>query len=174
MSLVEVEMMLLSTTKTLTNRKGLLQQKPRVMCNTLFNLYNLQQFSSEAVSKMKKRNKKIKLPSAVVPMQVDQLEMNTEISSSFMAYAMSTILTRALPDARDGLKPVHRRVLFAMHVLKLTPDSQFRKCARIVGEVLGKYHPHGDQSVYEALVCVTYAYNSIFLYYLLINYSELL
>lgn len=79
-------------------------------------------------------------------------EMKTEIRDSFMAYAMSTILSRALPDARDGLKPVHRRVLYAMHALRLTPDSPFRKCARIVGEVLGKYHPHGDQSVYDALV----------------------
>lgn len=69
-----------------------------------------------------------------------------------MAYAFSTILGRALPDARDGLKPVHRRVLYAMKVLGLTPESGYRKCARIVGEVLGKYHPHGDQSVYDALV----------------------
>ena len=83
-------------------------------------------------------------------------EMKTEIRDSFMAYAMSTILSRALPDARDGLKPVHRRVLYAMHALRLTPDSPFRKCARIVGEVLGKYHPHGDQSVYDALVRASY------------------
>jgi DNA gyrase subunit A len=69
-----------------------------------------------------------------------------------MSYAMSTILGRALPDARDGLKPVHRRVLYAMNLLNLTPDSSYRKCARIVGEVLGKFHPHGDLSVYDALV----------------------
>ena len=69
-----------------------------------------------------------------------------------MSYAMSTILSRALPDIRDGLKPVHRRVLYAMHALNLSPDSGYRKCARIVGEVLGKFHPHGDQSVYDALV----------------------
>jgi DNA gyrase subunit A len=69
-----------------------------------------------------------------------------------MAYAMSTILNRALPDIRDGLKPVHRRVLYAMHALNLSPDASFRKSARIVGEVLGKFHPHGDQSVYDALV----------------------
>lgn len=80
------------------------------------------------------------------------VELNDELKSSFMSYAMSTILGRALPDARDGMKPVHRRVLFAMQVLNLLPDSSYRKCARIVGEVLGKYHPHGDQSVYDALV----------------------
>lgn len=80
------------------------------------------------------------------------LEMVDEVKSSFMSYALSTILGRALPDARDGLKPVHRRVLYAMYALNLLPDSQYRKCARVVGEVLGKFHPHGDQSVYDALV----------------------
>ena len=74
------------------------------------------------------------------------------MADSFMKYALSTILGRALPDARDGLKPVHRRILFAMRELKLEPSSQYRKCARVVGEVLGKFHPHGDSSVYEALV----------------------
>jgi len=83
---------------------------------------------------------------------VSEIELNDELKSSFMSYAMSTILSRALPDARDGLKPVHRRVLYAMNALNLTPDSTYRKCARIVGEVLGKFHPHGDQSVYDALV----------------------
>lgn len=83
---------------------------------------------------------------------VQTIELNDELKSSFMSYAMSTILGRALPDARDGLKPVHRRVLFAMQCLGLTPDSTYRKCARVVGEVLGKFHPHGDQSVYDALV----------------------
>lgn len=80
------------------------------------------------------------------------LELTDEVKSSFMSYALSTILGRALPDVRDGLKPVHRRVLYAMYVLNLLPSSSFRKCARVVGEVLGKYHPHGDQSVYDALV----------------------
>lgn len=84
--------------------------------------------------------------------KVVNIELNDELKTSFMSYAVSTILGRALPDARDGLKPVHRRVLYAMQVLGLTPDSSYRKCARIVGEVLGKYHPHGDQSVYDALV----------------------
>ena len=80
------------------------------------------------------------------------VDLNEELKTSFMSYAMSTILSRALPDARDGLKPVHRRVLYAMQCLNLTPESTYRKCARVVGEVLGKFHPHGDQSVYDALV----------------------
>lgn len=75
-----------------------------------------------------------------------------EMTESYMAYAMSVIMSRALPDARDGLKPVHRRILFAMHELDLQPNEPHRKCARVVGEVLGKYHPHGDSSVYGALV----------------------
>ena len=88
----------------------------------------------------------------VLPPGVEPIELNTELKTAFMSYAMSTILGRALPDARDGLKPVHRRVLFAMHGLGLSPDAGYRKCARVVGEVLGKFHPHGDQSVYDALV----------------------
>ena len=84
--------------------------------------------------------------------RVVAIDLNEELKTSFMSYAMSTILSRALPDARDGLKPVHRRVLYAMQCLNLTPDSSYRKCARVVGEVLGKFHPHGDQSVYDALV----------------------
>lgn len=87
-----------------------------------------------------------------LPAGVERLELNDELKASFMSYAMSTILGRALPDARDGLKPVHRRVLYAMHGLGLVPSSSYRKCARVVGEVLGKYHPHGDMSVYDALV----------------------
>jgi DNA gyrase subunit A len=74
------------------------------------------------------------------------------MSRSYLEYAMSVIVGRALPDARDGLKPVHRRILYAMYELGLTPDRPFRKCARVVGEVLGKYHPHGDTAVYDALV----------------------
>lgn len=80
------------------------------------------------------------------------VELNDELKSAFMSYAMSTILGRALPDIRDGMKPVHRRVLYAMQALNLSPDSGYRKCARVVGEVLGKFHPHGDNSVYDALV----------------------
>ena len=84
--------------------------------------------------------------------EIIPIELEDEMADSFMKYALSTILGRALPDARDGLKPVHRRILFAMRELKLEPSSQYRKCARVVGEVLGKFHPHGDSSVYEALV----------------------
>jgi len=78
--------------------------------------------------------------------------LRNEMQQSYLEYAMSVIVGRALPDARDGLKPVHRRILYAMHELGLTPDRPFRKCARVVGEVLGKYHPHGDTAVYDALV----------------------
>jgi DNA gyrase subunit A len=79
-------------------------------------------------------------------------DLRNEMSRSYLEYAMSVIVGRALPDARDGLKPVHRRILYAMHELGLSPDRPFRKCARVVGDVIGKYHPHGDSSVYEALV----------------------
>ena len=75
-----------------------------------------------------------------------------EMRKSFLDYSMSVIVARALPDVRDGLKPVHRRILYAMQELGLEPNKGYRKCARIVGEVLGKYHPHGDTSVYDALV----------------------
>jgi topoisomerase-4 subunit A len=74
------------------------------------------------------------------------------LSERYLAYALSTITARSLPDARDGLKPVHRRLLFAMRELKLNPESGFKKCARIVGDVMGKYHPHGDQAIYDAMV----------------------
>ncbi len=80
------------------------------------------------------------------------IDLEQEMKKSFISYAMAVIITRALPDVRDGLKPVHRRILYAMHELGVTPDKPYRKCARIVGDVLGKYHPHGDSSVYGALV----------------------
>jgi len=80
------------------------------------------------------------------------ISLQQEMQRSYLEYAMSVIVGRALPDARDGLKPVQRRILFAMYELGLTPDRPFRKCARVVGDVLGKYHPHGDQAVYDALV----------------------
>ena len=83
---------------------------------------------------------------------ISPIDINEEMRSSFLDYAMSVIVSRALPDARDGLKPVHRRILFAMHDMGIRPNSAHRKSARIVGEVLGKYHPHGDQSVYDAMV----------------------
>ncbi len=86
--------------------------------------------------------------------------LHTEMEQSYLEYAMSVIVGRALPDVRDGLKPVHRRILYAMHELGLTPDRPFRKCARVVGDVLGKYHPHGDQSVYDALVRLVQSFSS--------------
>ena len=78
--------------------------------------------------------------------------LEEEIKDSFLSYAMSVIVSRALPDVRDGLKPVHRRVLYAMHDLGLGPNRPYRKSATVVGEVIGKYHPHGDSAVYDTLV----------------------
>ncbi len=92
--------------------------------------------------------------------QVIATALHTEMQRSYLEYAMSVIVGRALPDVRDGLKPVHRRILYAMHELGLTPDRPYRKCARVVGDVLGKYHPHGDQSVYEALVRLVQDFSS--------------
>ncbi|MDJ0508197.1 MAG: DNA topoisomerase (ATP-hydrolyzing) subunit A [Crocosphaera sp.] len=86
--------------------------------------------------------------------------LHAEMQRSYLEYAMSVIVGRALPDVRDGLKPVHRRILYAMHELGLTPDRPFRKCARVVGDVLGKYHPHGDQAVYDALVRMVQEFSS--------------
>ena len=80
------------------------------------------------------------------------IDLEQEMKKSFISYAMAVIVSRALPDVRDGLKPVHRRILYAMNELGMTPDKPFRKSARIVGDVLGKYHPHGDSSVYDAMV----------------------
>lgn len=80
------------------------------------------------------------------------VEIEEEMKSSYIDYAMSVIVGRALPDARDGLKPVHRRILYAMHDMGMSPDKPYKKCARIVGEVLGKYHPHGDVAVYDTMV----------------------
>ena len=80
------------------------------------------------------------------------LNIEDELKTSFISYAMAVIVSRALPDVRDGLKPVHRRILYSMQELGVTPDKPFRKSARIVGDVLGKYHPHGDSSVYDAMV----------------------
>ena len=83
---------------------------------------------------------------------IKPIAMYDEMSSSYLSYAMSVIISRALPDVRDGLKPVHWRIIFAMHKGGFDWSKQFRKSARIVGDVIGKYHPHGDQSVYDALV----------------------
>ncbi len=82
----------------------------------------------------------------------EQINLREALESRYLAYALSTITNRALPDARDGLKPVHRRLLHAMRQLKLDPDQGFKKCARVVGDVIGRFHPHGDQAVYDALV----------------------
>ena len=91
---------------------------------------------------------------------IQPISLLEEMERSYLEYAMSVIVGRALPDARDGLKPVHRRILYAMHELGLTPDRPFRKCARVVGDVLGKYHPHGDQAVYDALVRMVQSFSS--------------
>lgn len=84
--------------------------------------------------------------------QIHDSKLADALSERYLAYAMSTIVSRSLPDVRDGLKPVHRRLLFAMRHLKLDPKSGFKKCARVVGDVIGKYHPHGDTAVYDAMV----------------------
>ena len=83
---------------------------------------------------------------------IEDIPLRDALEERYLAYALSTIMNRALPDARDGLKPVHRRLLYAMQQLRLDPDAAFKKCARVVGDVIGKFHPHGDQSVYDALV----------------------
>src|ERR1700748_1803696 len=84
--------------------------------------------------------------------RIVQINIEEQMKTAYIDYSMSVIVGRALPDVRDGLKPVHRRVLFAMHELGNTFNKPYKKCARIVGEVLGKYHPHGDSSVYDAMV----------------------
>ena len=86
--------------------------------------------------------------------------INNALSTRYMAYALSTITQRALPDVRDGLKPVHRRILYAMRQLKLNPENSYKKCARIVGDVMGQYHPHGDASIYDALVKLSQSFSA--------------
>lgn len=83
---------------------------------------------------------------------IEDIEISKEMRDSFLDYSMSVIVQRALPDVRDGMKPVHRRILYAMSRLNMTPGSAHKKSARIVGDVIGKYHPHGDTAVYEAMV----------------------
>jgi topoisomerase-4 subunit A len=83
---------------------------------------------------------------------IEPVDLRAALEERYLAYALSTIMHRALPDVRDGLKPVHRRLLYAMRMLKLDPNQGFKKCARVVGDVIGKYHPHGDQAVYDAMV----------------------
>src|SRR5881398_1775462 len=84
--------------------------------------------------------------------EVREVDFGTALGERYLSYALSTIMARSLPDVRDGLKPVHRRLLFAMRQLRLDPNSAFKKSARVVGDVIGQYHPHGDQSIYDALV----------------------
>ena len=91
--------------------------------------------------------------------RIQPMHLEQEMKTSFIAYAMAVIIDRALPDVRDGLKPVHRRILYSMDELGLQPDKPFRKSARIVGDVLGKYHPHGDSSVYDAMVRLAQPFN---------------
>src|ERR671921_2663465 len=86
------------------------------------------------------------------PGRIESRELEQEMRSSFLDYAMSVIVARALPDVRDGLKPVHRRILWSMFDAGIRPDRSHVKCATVVGDVIGKYHPHGDGAVYDALV----------------------
>src|SRR3984893_7111179 len=95
---------------------------------------------------MAKRNNVVPL-AAIKPVQFGQA-----LSERYLSYALSTIMARSLPDVGDGVKPVHRRLLYAMRQLRLDPNSAFKKSARVVGDVIGQYHPHGDQSIYDALV----------------------
>ena len=83
---------------------------------------------------------------------IQETHLKDALSERYLAYALSTIMSRSLPDVRDGLKPVHRRLIYAMHQLRLDPTAGFKKCARVVGDVMGKYHPHGDASIYDAMV----------------------
>jgi DNA gyrase subunit A len=83
----------------------------------------------------------------IIPIAIED-----EVKESYLNYAMSVIVSRALPDVRDGLKPVHRRILFSMSEMGIRYNTAYKKCGRIVGDVLGKFHPHGDQSIYDALV----------------------
>ena len=87
---------------------------------------------------------------------IEPVDLKTALEERYLAYALSTIMGRALPDVRDGLKPVHRRIVHAMRVLRLDPGQGYKKCARIVGDVMGKFHPHGDASIYDAPVSYTH------------------
>ena len=101
------------------------------------------------MSKRRKKKNEIEIIDKTI---ITDSEMSEEMASSYLNYALAVIMSRALPDVRDGLKPVHRRILYAMMLLKLYPEKGYRKSARIVGDVLGKYHPHGDKAVYDAMV----------------------
>jgi topoisomerase-4 subunit A len=101
-----------------------------------------------------------KIPPPPTPNEPEPIELREALEERYLAYALSTIMHRALPDARDGLKPVHRRLLHVMQLLRLNPDAAFKKSAKIVGDVMGGYHPHGDQSIYDALVRLAQDFSS--------------
>src|SRR5215813_1445772 len=94
------------------------------------------------------------------PAEVHEVMLRDALEERYLAYALSTIMHRALPDARDGLKPVHRRILYGMHLLNLNPNSPYKKSAKIVGDVMGSFHPHGDQAIYDAMVRLAQDFNS--------------
>src|SRR6202008_5013773 len=94
------------------------------------------------------------------PAEVHEVMLREALEERYLAYALSTIMHRALPDARDGLKPVHRRILYGMQLLRLDPGTAFKKSAKIVGDVMGNFHPHGDQAIYDALVRLAQDFNS--------------
>src|SRR5580693_7806058 len=102
-------------------------------------------------------NKKISPPE---PSGVQEIALREALEERYLAYALSTIMHRALPDARDGLKPVHRRILYGMRLLRLDPGATFKKSAKIVGDVMGNFHPHGDQAIYDALVRLAQDFSS--------------
>src|SRR6187431_476609 len=91
---------------------------------------------------------------------IESVELKSALEERYLAYALSTIMHRALPDARDGLKPVHRRILHGMRLLRLDPDGAYKKSAKVVGDVMGSFHPHGDQSIYDALVRLAQDFSS--------------
>src|ERR1700748_732510 len=93
-----------------------------------------------------------KTPPPAPPAEIADKKLSEALSERYLSYALSTIMARSLPDVRDGLKPVHRRLMYAMRELRLDPNSAFQKSARVGGDVIGQYHPHGDQSIYDALV----------------------
>src|SRR5882757_9814015 len=94
------------------------------------------------------------------PAEIHEVGLRDALEERYLAYALSTIMHRALPDARDGLKPVHRRILYGMRLLRLDPGTPFKKSAKIVGDVMGSFHPHGDQSIYDALVRLAQDFSS--------------
>src|ERR1044072_4260275 len=94
------------------------------------------------------------------PAEIHEVMLRDALEERYLAYALSTIMHRALPDARDGLKPVHRRILYGMQLLRLDPGTAFKKSAKIVGDVMGNFHPHGDQAIYDALVRLAQDFNS--------------